>query len=176
MPWTSKVVLGVVVKMPTRLFVESIESVLVSKDSPLTPPDKVRLVSLANVHASALAITVSPLASPKTVLPFTRRSVPVVMEPVAWTPLDTSNPPKNEDDPVPFTLKFDEILAVPITSRVAEMDTPESNLDLPSTSKAPESKRSLEVERKEPVVVFVPNLEYAADEKPPTWRVLPVRR
>ena len=82
-PWTSNVVEGAVVKIPTRLFNASIDKVLVSKEKPLTPPVRVRLVSLAKVKASALKVTVSPVASPKVVLPLTLKSVPVVMEPVA---------------------------------------------------------------------------------------------
>ena len=69
MPWTSNTVEGAVVLTPILSFVASIERVLVSKDRPLIPPDKVKLVSLANVQASALEVTVSPVASPKVVLP-----------------------------------------------------------------------------------------------------------
>ena len=47
---------------------------------------------------------------------------------------------------------------------------------LPSTSSLPVIKRSLVPVKKEEVVVPVPNLEYAADEKPPTCKVLPVRK
>src|SRR3989344_1465515 len=52
------------VEIPTLLLAASTDNVLVSKDKPFTPPDKVKLVSLANVQASALAVTVSPEASP----------------------------------------------------------------------------------------------------------------
>src|SRR3989344_2570873 len=91
--------------MPTRLLVASMEKVLVSKDKPLTPPDKVRLVSLAKVQASALAVTVSPLASPRVVVPVIE-ALPLMVKPVptmAWAlrPLDTRREPAKEDDPVP---------------------------------------------------------------------------
>src|SRR3989344_1798147 len=72
-PWTSKVVEGAVVRMPIRLLRASTEKVLVSKDKPLAPPDKVKLVSLTKVQASALAVTVSPVASPMVNAPSTPR-------------------------------------------------------------------------------------------------------
>ena len=67
--------------------------------------------------------------------------------------------PEKEEEPVPLTVRLELIDAAPITSKVAEMETPESNLVLPSTSNWPEIRRSLEVERKDEVVVLVPNLE-----------------
>ena len=112
---------GAVVKMPMRLLVASMERVLVSKERPLTPPERVRLVSLAKVQASLLTVTTSPEASPNMVAPLIRISPPVLMEPVAWTPLVTSRPPAKELEAVPSTNNW------------------------PSISRSPEIKRSLVV-------------------------------
>ena len=51
-----------------------------------------------------------------------------------------------------------------------------SNQVVPSTSRSSVIRRSLESPNLEEVVVFVPNLEYAALANPPTCNVLPVRR
>lgn len=64
---------GVVVPMPIRALVESTEKVSVLNDKPLTPPDRTKLVSLANVQVAAFEVRVSPLASPIVVLPETLR-------------------------------------------------------------------------------------------------------
>jgi hypothetical protein len=69
-PSTSSLAMGAFVPIPTKLFRASIEKVSVSRDKPFTPPDNAKFVSLAKVQASALAVTVSPDASPKTVFPF----------------------------------------------------------------------------------------------------------
>ena len=45
---------------PTRSFVASIESVLLVKFNPSVPPERATVVSFANVHAAAFAVTVSP--------------------------------------------------------------------------------------------------------------------
>ena len=110
-PWTSNVVWGAVVRIPTRLLVASIERVLVLKERPLTPPDKTKLVSLAKVQEAALAVTVSPEASPKVVLPFTERlpvarALPLIVRAVptmAWalSPLEIKREPAKEEEPVP---------------------------------------------------------------------------
>src|SRR3989344_8514694 len=67
--------------MPTRLLAASIERVLVSKERPFTPPERVRLVSLAKVQASALKVIVSPEALPKVVLPV-MLVLPLMVSPV----------------------------------------------------------------------------------------------
>lgn len=74
-PSTSSCAVGPVVPIPILSFKASIERVEVSNDKPLTPPVKAKLVSLAKVQASALAVTVSPEASPKVVFPFDDRVV-----------------------------------------------------------------------------------------------------
>ena len=58
---------------------------------------------------------------------------------------------------------------LPAVWKLSEIEALPSKKVLPSTSRAPEIKRSLIVSRSEVwPVVAVPNLEYAADEKPPT--------
>jgi hypothetical protein len=69
-PTISNFAAGAVVPIPILSFKASIDKVSVSNDKPLVPPVKAKLVSLANVHAAAFAVTVSPNASPKTVFPF----------------------------------------------------------------------------------------------------------
>ena len=144
MPWTSKVVEGVVVKMPIRLFVASIDNVFVSKDKPLTPPDKVKLVSLAKVQASALAVRVSPLASPRVVLPVIE-ALPLIVSPVptiAWAlkPLETRREPAKDDDAVP------EKVFVPYVKKLPETEATPPNEAVPLVSRSPEIRRSLVVE------------------------------
>ena len=103
---------------------------LASNDTPVIAP------SVAMSQSEVLIDPTSPL-SPKTkmpyrlVLPLTLRSVPVVIEPVAWTPLVTSRPPEKELEPVleevmtPARVRVDEMLAVPPTSRVVLRVPPE---------------------------------------------------
>ena len=124
--------------MPTLLFWASMERVLVSKEKPLTPPDKVRLVSLANVQASALEVTVSPVASPKVVLPV-MEALPLIVRAVptmAWAlrPLEMRREPAKELDPVFTEVNVPEIEALP------------PNETVPLTSRSPEIKTSLDVD------------------------------
>ena len=119
------------VKIPILLFVESIERALVANDNPLTPPDKVTLVSLVNVQVSALEVTVSPAASPRIVFPvfdifpLIVRAVPTIA--LASIPLDTRREPAKELDPVLNALNVPDILTgpanepVPLTSRSPDM-------------------------------------------------------
>src|SRR3989344_8584407 len=109
------------------------DKVLVSKEKPLTPPERVRLVSLAKVQASALAVRVSPLASPRVVLPVIE-ALPLIVRAVptmAWAlmPLETRREPAKEFDPVLTEVKVPEMEAlppndaVPLTSRSPEIKT-----------------------------------------------------
>ena len=138
MPWTSKVVEGVVVRIPTRLFWASIDKVLVSKEKPLTPPERVRLVSLAKVQASALEVTVSPVASPKVTLPVIE-ALPLIFNwvpTIAWAlrPLEMRREPEKELDPVLTEVKVPEIEALPPNDAV------------PLVSRSPEIRTSLDAE------------------------------
>src|SRR3989338_9002832 len=124
---------------------------LASKEKPVMAP------SVPMSQSDVLTEPTSPL-SPKTKMPFrvveplTLKSPPAVIEPVAWTPLVTSNPPAKELEAVPSTKTW------------------------PSISRSPEIKTSLVVVMAALPAVEVPNLEYAADANPPTCKVLPVSR
>lgn len=90
---------GLVVPIPTLSLDASIERVLVSKERPLTPPVKAKLVSLAKVQEAALAVTVSPEASPMVVLPVEERVVktPEFGVPLPMVPGEAHVPPLREE-------------------------------------------------------------------------------
>jgi len=67
-PTTFRVASGAVVPMPTRWLLESMDKVLVSKDRPLAPPERAKLVSLAKVQAVEL-IVVAPVPVEKVLAP-----------------------------------------------------------------------------------------------------------
>jgi len=116
-PTTSSLAVGAVVPIPTRSFKASTDRVLVSKERPFTPPDSAKLVSLANVQASAFAVTVSPDASPKTVFPFAVK-VPFEVNPdVAVIKPEIVGVAVQE---VPVTVKFppSEVKLLPETVKV----------------------------------------------------------
>src|SRR3989344_5005403 len=92
--------------MQMRLLVASMERVLGSKERPMTPPERVKLVSLAKVQASALKVIVSPEASPMVVLPVLDM-LPLIVKAVptiAWAlrPLEMRREPAKELEPAPF--------------------------------------------------------------------------
>ena len=139
MPWTSKVVDGAVVRMPTRLLVASTDKVLVSKERPLTPPDKVKLVSLANVQASALEVRVSPAASPRVVLPVIE-ALPLIVKAVptmaaALKPLETRSEPWKELEPVELPVKVPVKVVLPTTPRDEPRVVAPEMLAVPPTSR-----------------------------------------
>ena len=144
MPWTSKVVLGAAVKMPTLLLVASMERVLVSKERPLTPPERVKLVSLANVQASALEVSVSPEASPRVVLPV-MEALPLMVKDVptiAWAlrPLEIRSEPAKEEEPVP------EKVLVPYVKKLPDTLATPPNEAVPLTSKSELINKSFDAE------------------------------
>src|SRR3989344_178147 len=115
------------------------DKTLVSKDNPLTPPDKMKLVSLAKVQESALAVTVSPVASPIVkapsipTVPATSRSKSGVESriPILWLPASTK--------------KMLEILAVipvelAISKKVSGVESPRENLPREAEEKMENSK------------------------------------
>src|SRR3989344_8270291 len=118
--------------MPTRLLAASIERVLVSKERPFTPPERVRLVSLAKVQASALKVIVSPEALPKVVLPV-MLVLPLMVNPVptmAWAlkPLETRSEPAKELEAVPDETNSLDIVRSPVKewlAAVSAMKRPE---------------------------------------------------
>src|SRR3989344_4802234 len=71
----------------------------------------------------------------------------------------------------PLNVVVPDIEAYPPISILPDTEAKESNLAPSSISNLPVIRRSLEPDRNDDVVVFVPNLEYEADENPPTWRV-----
>ena len=64
----------------------------------------------------------------------------------------------------------------PAVWKLSDMEALPSKWTIPSTSRASVIRRWEVLYKKLEVVVPVPNLEYAADEKPPTCKVFPVRR
>src|SRR3989338_4140933 len=99
---------------------------LASNEKPVMAP------SVPMSQSDVLTEPTSPL-SPKIkmplrlVWPLTRNSAPVVIEPVAWTPLVTSSPPEKEFEPalvvvkVPRVVMLPDMLAAPPTSNLVSM-------------------------------------------------------
>src|SRR3989344_7176692 len=100
-------------------------------------------------------------------------SVPQENFPVEASQFKVSVAASQSERPEPYVVEEE---AYPEAQMFPDTEALPSKCVLPSTSRRPVIRRSLDPVRKELVVVPVPNLEYAADEKPPTWRVLPVRR
>ena len=82
---TSRIAAGAAVPIPTKLLAASIDNVLLSILSPFNPPVSAMVVSFANVHASALAVTVSPEALPSVVLPSVIRLPSISNESSVWS-------------------------------------------------------------------------------------------
>src|SRR3989344_1992035 len=112
--------------------VMSQSEVLIEPVSPLSPRVNVELAVKAPLAVKPDAAVIRPnilgfsvQAVPVMVgWPATLKSPPVVIEPVAWTPFDTSRPPEKEFDPVleevmmPARVNVPETEAVPPTSNM----------------------------------------------------------
>src|SRR3989344_2060810 len=154
-PWTSKTVEGVVVRIPILLLAASTDKVLVSRDKPLTPPDNTKSVSLVNVHVAALAVTVSAEVSPM------MREPDILAVPPTSSVVLVSPPAL-----IPKRL-------LPVTSKLVETETPPEKVAKPSVVIAPIPVKSPVAEISQSDVLIEPTSPLSPKIKIPFRLVCP---